>query len=455
MSKKKKMALAIVSIVCAISIGIGGTLMLFTDTTDIATNVVTFATNPVRIRLQETGWSDMEPDKVSDWVNHTGTDYTDGENDIDGDHYWEYTVPKLNFGQPADNDEEEQHLGYQDINTSEGTVDDPRTGPVDDDILPFYGIEYPNNLTPNKSVVKAPRVVHIDGVDTYVRVLVKLKVYEYSANQENELAWKPMTDAQLEQLLKKNFTVASDYTPTLSTDNVNNNDLEKYYTAYDDAGTKIEYRTFADFIKALKITDNPYNWKFVSGSDANNEPTLIYSYYYYINDAENQASLSPLYDSNAPAETSYYLDLPYKTDTYPGDVEYGTVGGETAPLLAKLSGDNHATAPIFTAVTIPNFTNAMQEILKNYKITYQFEAQAVQVDGNNPDSKLYKDYFKELEQTPLKQGDWQPIVSGNDYHELQPSGNPENYDGTPARDYPYPTATDYYGTASTTTSVNP
>ncbi|MDR0862355.1 MAG: SipW-dependent-type signal peptide-containing protein [Oscillospiraceae bacterium] len=64
---KKKLVLGIIAAALALSLAIGGTLMLFTASTDTATNVVTLGN--VKIELQEWGGYDEDGDVlVTDWT---------------------------------------------------------------------------------------------------------------------------------------------------------------------------------------------------------------------------------------------------------------------------------------------------------------------------------------------------------------------------------------------------
>jgi predicted ribosomally synthesized peptide with SipW-like signal peptide len=364
---RKKILLTIIALVCVLSICIGGTLMLFTDTTDVATNVVTLADRPLRIKLQETGWADRDHNKVSDI-------YEDSKftaKDMDNDNYWEYTIPAKNEGHPSVNDGN-NYMGFFDIYTGE---DESFTNAKGQPVAPFYGIEYPDTLIPNEIVDKAPRVVHELGVDSWLRVLAKTVIYQYDGTKWNRY-YDPtsLLDTSFETIVGPSSYSIKDF----------------QYIRYNDAGQMIKadgtsttiadatvtWRTLGEVVKAFNVNTNNYNWEFVPNSNTE-------GYYYFIQprDTTDTNLYYPGQDRlNNPlvfnqADMITHLGLTYASDSsWP----------ENPGRLATFSGDNWATAPLFTQVKIPNITTAMQEILKNYKFAFQFEAQAVQKEGNGP-----------------------------------------------------------------------
>ncbi|MDR0852507.1 MAG: M73 family metallopeptidase, partial [Clostridiales Family XIII bacterium] len=70
---KKKVTLGVLAIVLVLALAISGTLMLFTDTSDTATNVVT--TGNVKIELQEKGNNIVDWTKID--ASFTGIDWID------------------------------------------------------------------------------------------------------------------------------------------------------------------------------------------------------------------------------------------------------------------------------------------------------------------------------------------------------------------------------------------
>ncbi|MDR1536442.1 MAG: hypothetical protein LBU32_00285 [Clostridiales bacterium] len=402
---KKKTVLCVISVIFAFLLTAVGTFMFFSDTADIATNVIAFAGPQAMIVMQETGWADRNDNNISDYRE-------DGfDKDADGDNYWEFTVPEA--------DSDPINLGYQDINTSSEAIDDPRgTG---NEIPPFNGIEYPISLIPCQEIQKAPRVVHISGADMYLRVLAKLNIYQWS-NADSE--WKgPMSEEEIRALSNMHFSIQLDVNqPTTAIPILSATAVETLFDAYlskDYKGDGFRWLTFGDYLQALfsdggGIDFNRYNWERVADGD-----NIATWYYYYINSDSNEAIMS--------GEDLTRLSLP-KYD----DFNLGT--GENNVPLAVFGGDNFATAPIFTHVTIPNITSAMREILRNYKISISFEAQAVQVENNViPDTGIWADYFKEIDPEITK-----PNVNGNYYQHDIPQ---DRYIDTPGGDYPFPVGT--------------
>jgi predicted ribosomally synthesized peptide with SipW-like signal peptide len=487
---KKKLLLGITAGVCVVTVGIGGTLMLFTDVTNVGTNVVTFANKPLTIVLQETGWADRDLFGTYGYGNADYKDYDD--NDIDDDNYWEFTIPGPGEGEGPDSSTNPDNLngqygelGYHDINTSNIAMPNlhkATESSTNSTIPPFYGIEYPDNLVPNEIVNKAPRVVHISGVDSFLRVLAKLNIYEW-----NGTAWgsAPLTEASVKNFSNMYFAFdpadgkaylqylssadietryyrINEYITALNTTDANTpasdlyaqmNDYEKtllkYYKYRDfDGNTKI-WKTFADFLQAflsdgLTASDNndnlggidynDFNWKYVVSKT--NPATE--SYYYYINNGSNKEIINQTNNLRNLSLTTY---LDYSNGETIVDQTSETVSTQYPVSLAVFGKDEFPTAPLFTHVQVPNITSAMQTILRNYKFTLQFEAQAVQIEGNhNPNGKdPWHLYFSEVESQiseASKVGAPTPTVYNAAETELH-----DQFKDTPGQNYPYPTIT--------------
>jgi hypothetical protein len=318
--------------------------MLFTDVSEIGTNVVTLADEELEIVLQEKGG-----------VNHDGDD----EDDYDGDKYYEYT----------------------------GHYED-----VDDD---FYGIEYPP-LIPKTALEKAPRVEFLNGVDSYLRVLSKVNIFHRTSDNETpedtDDEWVAITGSAINTLLAQCFGVQTarggDFTPRLVDSATyllqnkvlmpNGKPVESLYQVPDpaDSGAVKTYITFADFVKDVLsgVNTNQYNWEFV-------ELDACDGIYYYVESTENPWN-DPSHADTAPAVNAHELAI------FNGDITFNAAGEDFTP----------ATAPLFTQVQVPNFTNSMAAILKDYKIALQFEAQAVQKANNEytVGSGTWDDIFSEL-----------------------------------------------------------
>ncbi|MDR1536440.1 MAG: SipW-dependent-type signal peptide-containing protein [Clostridiales bacterium] len=494
MSRKKKLTLSIIAVVCALSIAVGGTLMLFTDTTDIATNVVTLSSKPLKIVMQEAGWADRDKGSARGQADFLDTVHQ-ASNDVDGDNYWEYTDPRptgahgkitgstdntYKYYQGPHDNEWQTDIGYEDINTNPTGGPNPHlNAPTDEKEPPFYGIEFPDNLTPGQVINKAPRVVHISGVDSYLRVLAKLNIYEWGkkTTDASDTTWNLLDNVKVGDLRNKNFGVLDDGSYALVTEatnfyddidaviaTYNSNDSiqakttafntledkeKAYFKAYvykDPAGNYAIWKTFGEFLDAFLsdgvytntsvdlannkhdgdnlggIDYNDFNWKYV----VNTAAPSTEGYYYYINSESNPESIY-----TTPPSYLYNLRLSSYFDFSGGK-------GENQIPLATFGGDEFPTAPIFTTVQVPNFTNAMQSILSNYKFTVVFEAQAVQKEGNGNEngSDEWATYFAEVESQITTDSKIDPNVLYN-----ESDTNHDNFVGTPARDYPYPTIT--------------
>ncbi|MDR1536450.1 MAG: hypothetical protein LBU32_00325 [Clostridiales bacterium] len=336
MNGKRKLILMMVAAACAVSLCIGGTLMFLTDTTEIATNVVTLANKPLSIKLQETGWAD--------WNHNNTVDYKEESlpNDSDGDFYWEFTTPGDSDISDGPYPDGEGDFGYKDIVAGE-----------------FLGIEYPSNLIPNETIYKAPRVVHVSGVNAYLRVLAKVTV----KNSDGD-------DASTD--LSKTFSGLYG--------NAGANDFR--YIRYDSYGNMIDSSgnttniqnnaivdcsemTLKSFIQSLfaSANTNQFNWEYEPEPSSNS----LEGYYYYVNNGQNPETLSEdgKLGLTSTGDTSFE-----KNDVPLAEFGDGGANGEIA------------TAPLFTSIKIPVFTNAMQSILSRYEISVQFQAQAVQAEGN-------------------------------------------------------------------------
>ncbi|MDR1536439.1 MAG: SipW-dependent-type signal peptide-containing protein [Clostridiales bacterium] len=337
---RKKITLSLIAIACAIAVGIGGTLMLFTSVTDVAANVVKLADEALVLKLQEKGGFFLNPD------------YPQGH-DNDGDHYWEYASD------------------YYDIET-----DGDQVGNYD-----FYGVEYPD-LLPLTTMPKSPRVRYVDGIDSYIRVLSKVNVYKNEGTGATE-RWVLIAGDDLTTLLGKCFVLnETTRVPELVTATVGEYNTRsqktlpngKFYSSeftVKNNGIEKVYVTFADFLKAVLagVNTNQFNWEFVELDAAN-------GIYYYVNNGQNpwnQNTNDTADGINSAPLATFGKNIPFNT------------------------GDIAATAPLFTEVAVPNFTSAMATILKDYKIALQFEAQGVQAANNDPAYGAWASYFSELD----------------------------------------------------------
>jgi predicted ribosomally synthesized peptide with SipW-like signal peptide len=305
----------------ALTVAVGGTLMLFTDVSEVGTNVVTMADEYLSHELQEKGGEDLDPADGYDTY------------DIDGDGYWEYSKDYTTITPPSGN---------------------------------FLGIEYPP-LLPKTVLNKAPRVLWKSGVDAYVRVLARVNIYEI--NDDGTTSELVPAD-NLPALLGRYFIIDNESgLPNL--DEVDDPDDDSYFSILN---TTTSYQTFGDYVAAVLsgVNTNQVNWEFVPISDTE-------GIYYYVSNAQN------------PELT----------------VEGDTASGPNASALAVFNGSltfsdtdpTPATAPLFTEVIVPNFTNEMGYILKNYRLAIQFQSQEVQVQNNEfvaGGSQTWADVFSEL-----------------------------------------------------------
>jgi predicted ribosomally synthesized peptide with SipW-like signal peptide len=404
MSKRKKLVLSVVAVICAISVGIGGTLMLFTDVTDVATNVVTFANKPLKVVLQETGWADRDHDGVSDFSDAIsnglrgdfigGGNYineetlSDDQQDLDKDGYWEYTYPgdwqtpttpkttryneKIGIGpyqgtHPTELTENKPTTvnygdwGYQTINDK--AHDAPSADETVDEI-DFLGIEFPNNLLSYDIVDKAPRVVHVSGVDTWLRVMAQMVMYEYDTDTDTK-TWKMLT-------------------------------LQQTNSALNGSGASKERVAAAEFFLALvrSANTNQKNWEF---APVTAQPAQ--GYYYYIDNSSNYENIvreeTLVTNENSLFDLSNDITTAKTNPNPPGilfpDLRHLALSDEladkhdniaTSNPLAVFGGDDFATAPLFTRLVVPDIDNALAAILQNYKFVIRFQAQVVQKEGN-------------------------------------------------------------------------
>jgi hypothetical protein len=124
------------------------------------------------------------------------------------------------------------------------------------------------------------------------------------------------------------------------------------------ASQNARWDTVGEVVDAIlsSANTNCFNWAYVPVAPGE-------GYYYYINAAENNAIL----DSTTQALT---LD----TTT------------SASERLARFSGENHASAPLFTYITTPDISNAVAYLFnENYRIVLQFEGQMVSAQGGGDD----------------------------------------------------------------------
>ncbi|MDR1536454.1 MAG: hypothetical protein LBU32_00345 [Clostridiales bacterium] len=357
--KRKKIVLAAIAGICVMSLAVAGTLMLFSNISEVADNVVTLADDNMEFSLQEKGGTPVESENYAD---------------EDKDTFAEYSAD------------------YKDI----GSIFDGTA---------FNGIEYPD-LMPKTELAKNPRVFYKDGIDAYLRVLSKVNVYSKSSSG----TWNQVTGADLSGLIAKKFKLVKEenggnYKPMLLNDTeiegfgdripapdllIKGRTEAEYFSVPDPNGANslITYETFGQFLQAVLsgANTNQYNWEFKPyKANESSQASLTEGIYYYI-------------------ENDFNPNLEKTADTYPlglADYDYN-IDNASNPLavfgkdlqFTESADSDAATAPLFTKIIVPNFTDAMGEVLKDYRIAIQFEAQEVQIANN--ESGTWAQIFSEL-----------------------------------------------------------
>jgi predicted ribosomally synthesized peptide with SipW-like signal peptide len=159
---KTKLVLGILAAALSLSLAIGGTLMLFTAESEVATNVVTLGN--AKIALQEATSSDQNyyDSEGKAWDVLEG-----GKTELEG-----YKTVGVTYGEGADAQK-------------------------------FDGIDFGKNVVPGAAFAKAPRVVNTGSVPVYVKVEGVFTITAPGGYTEDD--WKAVTEESVLGLFYSRF----------------------------------------------------------------------------------------------------------------------------------------------------------------------------------------------------------------------------------------------------------
>ncbi|MDR1538673.1 MAG: hypothetical protein LBU32_11895 [Clostridiales bacterium] len=242
----------------------------------------------------------------------------------------------------------------------------------------FTGINY-LELGPGEKFDKLPRVVHDAGVDAYLRVMSSVKVYDNSDVEEARDAYRAAVAAfESAQTASSVAQAALESDPT-------NNDLIAAVTVAQAA------------LNTAQTNKNTAQTNLNTAKDQallNDEP-MPYTTEDGVVGITNVTGLLDLVQAIITAANNTITASEWSYSPIAGSLDGFYYYNDSAGLLTF--SEFGETEPIFTSVTIPNFTEQQLVLLRKYRIDIELIAQAVQINGNTGTTGNLASYFAAIE----------------------------------------------------------